>query len=168
MAGHVHADEDHPPDPLSSLVGLDANALDRKGSRDEAVERFLSFVRSGMLKCRVGPGVAAEVLHTPGAEALREVARLSGDDQRRYRPLTAAQHIARIQVRAILRGNAQPGRHEADAVHLSQAAEAGCRFFITHDGRLLRKREDLQSIAVPQVRIVALEEFLQLVDGSKP
>ena len=150
------------------MVALDANALDRKTpSRSVLVDRFEALVASGAVELRVGAGVQAEVAHpaTPGT-LLRG---LPTTEPRPFRPLTAAEHIARIRVRAMVQGNARAGKHERDAAHLSEAAEAGCRYFITYDGRVLGKRDDLQGFALPvTLRIVTLEEFLRLWDAGQP
>lgn len=156
-------DEDtDPADIPLDPVALDANALDRNGRRDAAVDRFLSLVSAGRVSCRIGQGVSSE---WRDARPAREIAAVSIIPPR-HAPLTAAEHIARIRVRAILCGNAQPGKHDADALHLAEAAEAGCRAFITHDGRILRKRADLERIALPGMKIFVLEEFLERFDGE--
>jgi hypothetical protein len=41
-----------------------------------------------------------------------------------------------------------PDAHVADASHLSEAAETGCGYFITHDNRILKKRAELY-VALP-------------------
>jgi hypothetical protein len=67
-------------------------------------------------------------------------------------------------VLAILQGNARPGKHEVDALHLSEAAETGCGYFITHDKRMLDKRGDLHGALPPTLNIVSLEEFFEIFD----
>jgi predicted nucleic acid-binding protein len=75
------------------------------------------------------------------------------------------QRAARQKVRAILQGNAKPGAHAADASHLSEAAETGCGYFITHDKRMLKKRTELHAVLPPSLNIVTLEEFLEIFDA---
>ena len=149
-------------------VALDANALDRKTpSRSALVDRFEALVASGALELHVGPGVEAEVTHpaSPGNVQHTFAARTP----RPFRPLTAAEHIARMRVRAVVQGNARAGKHERDAAHLSEAAEAGCRYFITYDGRILGKRADLEGFALPaDFKIATLEEFLDLWTDAQP
>ena len=67
-------------------------------------------------------------------------------------------------MQAILQGNAKPGRHAADASHLSEAAETGCAYFITHDKRILDKRSDLDAELPHSLRIVTLAEFMEIFD----
>ena len=81
-------------------------------------------------------------------------------------PTSAAQHIARIRIRAILRGDTSSDRHDADAAHLCDAAEAGCGTFLTHDKRFTRKRHDLET-TLPSIRILGLREFFALYDAPE-
>ena len=78
--------------------------------------------------------------------------------------LTSGQRVERRRVAEILRGNVQPGAHADDASHLSEAAETGCSYFITHDGRILRKRDELRAVLPPNLWIVLLEEFFGIFD----
>jgi len=79
--------------------------------------------------------------------------------------LTSAQRVERRRVAEFLQGNAQPGTHADDASHLSEAAETGCSYFITHDRRILRKRHELRAVLPPNLWIVSLEEFFGIFDG---
>jgi hypothetical protein len=79
--------------------------------------------------------------------------------------LNTEQEAARRAVYALLQGNAQPGRHAADASHLSEAAETGCAYFITEDKRILGKRRELAEILSPSLSIVTLAEFMEIFDG---
>lgn len=143
-------------------IALDANALDRGGStRDALVDRFVELKQSGVLRVVIPGGVRTEVSHpsTPGhvqKEVLPEIFNL--------RPsLNSAQRASRRRVEALLRGNAQPGTHSADASHVSEASETGCSYFITEDRRILSKRDDLRQ-EVPSLLIVTLEEFFDIYD----
>ena len=73
--------------------------------------------------------------------------------------LISGQRVERQRVARILRGNAQPGTHADDASHLSEATQTGCSYFITHDGPILRKRDELRAVLLPNLWIVSLEEF---------
>lgn len=142
------------------LVGLDANVLDKSGrARDALVDRLTALVDAGRVNVVVTGSVRQEVQHPRTPRAIREAALPLSSGVRKG--LSAAQHISRIRVRAILRGNARPGKHEADAEHLSEAAELGCSHFITHDGRILRKRDDLHACFDGALRIMGLAEFLE-------
>ena len=78
--------------------------------------------------------------------------------------LTSGQRAERQRVAEILRGNAQPGTHANDASHLAEAAETGCSYFITRDGRILRKRDELRAVLPSNLRIVSLEAFFEIFD----
>ena len=142
------------------LVAVDANALDRDGSsRDAAVGAFRAAVAAGRVRLFVPAGVLAEML-APGAPAVVRAAALDLPPPPRAAPPTARQHIDRIRVRAIMRGDGRPGKHDADASHLSEAAEAGCDVFLTRDGKILRKRDVLRQALPPRLRIATLDEVL--------
>ena len=152
------------PSPFhDAAVALDANALQPSGTdRDELVGRFRDLMRAGAVKVVMLESVGRELddARTP-AEARPETPAGAGIARRAP---TAAQQIARIRVRAIMRGNALNDRHDADAAHLCEAAEAGCRIFLTHDKRFSRKRHDLEA-ALPGLRILGLREFFALYDA---
>ena len=75
--------------------------------------------------------------------------------------LTAAQQEERRRVAVVLQGNAKPGKHAADASHISEAAETGCAYFITEDVRILDKRAELGRVLPPTLKIVTLMEFFE-------
>lgn len=153
-----------PLDPRICNIGLDANALDRDGSdRDRLVERFCSLSSAGILRVVVPGGVRGEVQHpqTPArvqAAILPQIFNL--------RPgLNTAQQDARRRVQMILQGNGHPGKHAADASHLSEAAETGCGYFITHDKGILKKRTRVRADLPPSLTIVTIEEFFEIFDA---
>ena len=151
------------------LVAVDANALDLDGSgRDALVARLRHLAAAGRLRLFVPGGVAAEMRHPHAPEAVRAAPEAAAPLPA-HRPLSARQHIDRIRVRAVMRGDGRPGKHDADAAHLSEAAEAGCRAFLTRDGKILRKRDILRGALPPALRILTLEDFLAgISDGDDP
>ena len=143
------------------LVALDANVLDETGA-----EHHLLLARVEALLARRGmavfwpSGVKTEMLHPKAPAAIQAIAQAAVPD--RPKRLSPRQEIDRIRVRAILRGDGRAGKHDADALHLSEAAEAGCRYFLTRDGKILRKRDTLR-LALPSVlRILTPTEFTDL------
>jgi len=151
-----------PLDPRKCNIAVDANALDRDGTaRDRLVDRFNELSSGRRIRAVVARGVRSEIQHprTPDhvkAAVLPQIFNL--------RPgLSAPQEAARHRVQANLQGNAKPGRHAADASHLSEAAETGCAYFITHK-RILDKRSDLDAELPPSLRIVTLAEFMEIFD----
>jgi hypothetical protein len=151
-----------PIDPRISNIALDSNALDRDGTaRDQLVERFEQMCAARELTVVVAGGVRGEVQHpnTPAgvkAAVLPQIFNL--------RPaLIKGQQDARGRVAAILQGNAKPGAHAADASHLSEAAETGCTYFITHDKRMIDKRDALAAELPLTLHIVTLDEFFDVL-----
>lgn len=141
---------------------IDANALDRTGGpRDALVDRFAAGARDGCFTVLLPAGVREE-FDRPGTPAAVRAVALAYATAPPRTP-THAQKLDRIRVRAILRGDAGSARHEADAAHVSEAAEAGCAWFLTHDKRILRRRDDLRRV-VPGLRIATLERFLAPAD----
>ena len=157
-----------PPTRPSRLapIGLDANALDPNGTaRDAMIERFRALADAGCLRIVLVEGVKRELDDARTPARLR--AAWPEAEPVRPPPPTAARHIARIRVRAILRGDTLSDRHDADAAHLCDAAEAGCGYFLTHDKRFTRKRHDLEA-TLPTIRILGLREFFEIYDASDP
>jgi hypothetical protein len=150
-------------DPRRSNIALDANALNRhRTKRDTLVDRFERLSEGGVLHVVLGGGVRDEVQH-PNSSARKKAAMLPKIFN--LRPgLTSGQRAERQRVAQIVRGNAQPGTHANDASHLSEAAETGCSYFITHDRRILRKRDELRAVLPRTLWIVSLEEFFGIFD----
>ncbi len=151
-----------PLDPRICPVTIDANALNRDGSdRDRLVDRLLALSAAGTINLIVPKGVRQEILN-PGTPAhVQEAAlpkiftigvSLNSDEQRRKRIITQE-----------LRGNAKPGKHEADADHLFEAAKY-CGYFITHDARILTRCGRLKEVVPPSVTVVTLEDFFAIFD----
>ncbi len=142
-------------------VACDANALDRDGtSRDLLVAAFMALVRNGGLSLFAPSGVIAETLHPHAPADVKAAVLAAATAAAAPRHLTAAQQIDRIRVRAIMRGDGRPGKHDADASHLSEAAEAGCTHFITQDGKILRRRDTLRRALPPGFAVQTLAEFM--------
>jgi hypothetical protein len=152
-----------PLDPRINHIALDSNALDRDGTaKDKLVARFEQLHAAKKFIIVVGGGVRREVKHpkTPPEvkAALPQIFNL--------RPgLNAKQQADRRRFRSILQGNAKQGSHAADASHLSEAAETGCAYFITHDKRIIGKRDELATALPPSLQIVTLTEFLEVFDA---
>lgn len=149
-----------PPDRRAAdLVAIDANVLDHDGTdRGALVQGLLAMVADGRLRLFVPSGVASELRHPKAPAWAGAATRLA------VRPPvpspTARRQIDRIRVRAILRGDGRPGKHDADASHLSEAAEAGCDHFLTQDRKILRKRDVLGETLV-NLSIATLAEFMR-------
>lgn len=152
-----------PVDPRIANIACDANALDYTGGADDLlVDRFRALASTGKLRLVIAAGVREEVQNPATPRAVQE-AIVSQIFNLRPR-LNLSQQDSRFKVRVILQGNAAPGRHAADASHISEAAETGCAYFITNDRRILRKRDELESVLPPTLAIVDLQEFFDILD----
>lgn len=152
-----------PLDPKICNIGLDANVLDRDGTeRDRLTDRFRALADDGTLTVVLPGGVRSEAQHPHTPAEVRDALLPQIFN---LRPgLNSSQRSDRARVLAILQGNARPGKHAADASHLSEAAEIGCGYFITHDKRMLDRRRELHAVLPPSLNIVSLEEFLEIFD----
>ena len=153
-----------PLNPRRTNISVDANALDLDGStRDDLVRRFKAMSDALELVVVVAAGIRGEVRNprTPSnvqAAVLPQIFNMRAG-------LTHAQQGERRRLAEILQGNADANTHAADASHLSEAVETGCAYFITHDKRILRKRDELRQAIPPTLQIVSLAEFFEIVDG---
>ncbi len=121
------------------------------------MDRFEAVAREGRFAVLLPSGVREELDHPATPPTVRAAAIAYPPAPRRA--ATHEDKLARIRVRAILRGDTGSAKHEADAAHVAEAAEAGCAWFVTHDKRILRRRDELRRV-LPALRIVTLERFL--------
>lgn len=152
-----------PLDPRIVNVVFDANTFNRDGGpEDAAVDRLLELGRSRKITLIMPWSVRPEI-EDPRTPAHVQKAALPQFFSYQVGQNTAEQALQR-QVRAILQGNATPGRHDADAQHVVEAAKYG-GYFITHDRRINHtKRGELEAVLPPSLWIVTLAEFLALFD----
>ena len=134
---------------------IDANVLDRTGgSEDAAVDEILR-IRWGAFTLLLPHSVKAEIAHpnTPADVKKRSMefvyslpVELTPDEQ--------ANHD---RIRVLIQGNAKPGQHDNDAIHLVESAKYG-RHFITNDGRLLKKAGEIWEML--ELKVLRPSEFL--------
>jgi hypothetical protein len=151
-----------PLDPRICPVAIDANALDRDGgAHDNLVDRLLGLSSAGRIRLIVPKRVRQEIQNPRTPAHVQEAALpqiftigvgLNSDEQRRHRIITQE-----------LQGNAKPGKHEADADHLFEAAKYG-GYFITHDDRILTRAGRLREVLPPSLTVVTLADFLTIFD----
>jgi len=150
-------------DPRYGNNHIDAHFLDTvEGDQTEAVERILGLHQDGKFTLLIPYSVKVEIEHKNTPSHVKERARqfvytesvgLTQDEQKLHE-----------QTRALMRGNAKPGKHDADAFHIVEAAKHGGRYFITNDRRILNKKEDLSvlvgiSVVMPTEFLEAYEEY---------
>lgn len=150
-----------PLDPRRVNVCLDNNALQPPGGNSADVSRFERLRDAGTIQIVVPYGVVGEARH-PGTPAAIRTALTSGiftipttptDDERQLRAAIAAE----------LQGNANLGKHAADAAHLAEACKYG-GYFITHDDRVLKRAGNLAGLLPPSLQVVTLAGFLAIYD----
>lgn len=153
-----------PLDPRTASIACDANALDYTGgAADPLVDRFRKLSSERKLRMVIAAGIRNEVQNPRTPQSVQQVMLPQIFN---LRPgLNRSQQDCRFKVRLILQGNSAPGKHAADASHISEAAETGCAYFITNDKRILRKRGDLERVLPPTLTIVDLNEFFEIFDA---
>lgn len=146
------------PDPRYFNTLIDANFLHSTGGPEgTAVNEILKLHDNGDCLLLLAHSVRAEIEHpnTP-ADVKRRAARFIYS---RPVQLTAPELETRVRIRALIQGNAKPGQHAKDALHLVESAKYGV-FFITNDARLLKKADEIY-VMLPPLRVVKPTEFLE-------
>jgi hypothetical protein len=80
--------------------------------------------------------------------------------------LTTDEQRRRQVIKTALQGNAKPGKHDADAEHLAEAAKYG-GYFVTHDERILERSPALRDALGPALQVVTLADLLAIYDGFR-
>ena len=70
--------------------------------------------------------------------------------------------MVRSKLRDLMRGCAALGKHAADADHIFEALKYGGRYFVTHDKRLLKRKNEIAKITGAGPEIVTLQEFMRI------
>jgi hypothetical protein len=151
-----------PLDPRKVNVLFDANAFDRGTGDGADIDRLLALKADGKIKLIAPRGVRQETQHSHTPASVRDVVSL----QIFSLPvgLNSGERQELNCIRAILQGNASPGKHDDDARHVFEAAKYG-GYFITHDRRINQtKRRELEAVLPPSLWIVTLAEFLKIFD----
>ncbi|MCP5080260.1 MAG: type II toxin-antitoxin system VapC family toxin [Alphaproteobacteria bacterium] len=147
-------------DPKITNTVIDANVLRYDGSaKDAAVNRLISLWAEGEVTLVVPHSVMSELEHPNTPPQAKQLA----NSQIFSIPvtLTPGEREKRQLMRQILQGNAQTGKHWADADHVFEASKYG-GYFITEDTRINDKAPKLQPAS--ELCIVRLAEFLAIYD----
>jgi predicted nucleic acid-binding protein len=143
-------------DPRYGNNFIDANVLDRTGGpEDTAVDEILRLRDEGAFTVLLPHSVKAEIAHpnTP-AEVKRKAALFIYSMPVQ---LTDSERVRNEKIKALIQGNARPGQHDRDALHLVESAKYG-RHFITNDRRLLTKADEIWRML--HLAVVKPSEFL--------
>ncbi len=125
------------------------------------VDRLLALSAAGTINLIVPKRVRQEIVNPSTPAYVQEAAlpkiftigvSLNSDEHRRKRIIAQE-----------LQGNAKPGKHEADADHLFEAAKY-CGYFITHDDRILTRAGRLGEVLPPSLTAVTLAGFFAIFD----
>ena len=164
MTKRIACGNRQPLDPRRVNIAADGNVFNRGLSEedDRQLDRLQHIKDSGQINFVIAGGVRDEVLH-PNTPASKKAA-VMGEIFNLRPTRNADQEEKRRAVAAVLQGNAQPGRHAADASHLSEAVEYGACYFITRDERILKKRAEIYAVTPPTLQIVTVDEFLAIYD----
>jgi hypothetical protein len=152
-----------PLDPRKVNVLFDANAFDRGADGGAEVDRLLALRAAGKINLIAPGGVRQEAQHPHTPASVREI--VSGQIFSLPVGLNMNERQQLDRIRAILQGNAAPGKHDDDAKHVFEAAKYGDGYFITHDRRINQtKRQALELELPPSLWIVTLSELLAIYD----
>jgi hypothetical protein len=143
-------------DPRFGNNFIDANVLDRtRGPEDAAVDEILRLHSEDAFTVLLPYSVKTEIEHPKTPPEVKERA-----EQFLYSmpvQLTTPEVATHARIRALIQGNAGRGQHEKDAFHLVESAKYG-RHFITNDGRLLKKADEIW--AMLQLKVLKPSDFL--------
>lgn len=148
-----------PPNPWFAHVILDAHLLDEHIDGDERAAADLIF------KLAEDEGVSIFLPHSVKAEI--DDPNTPAVTKRRASKfiytIAASENLgstARFEL--LLRGNASPGRHAADARHLAIACSFGGGFFLTLDKRMLDREADIRLVC-PGLWVIRPTKLLNLM-----
>jgi predicted nucleic acid-binding protein len=146
-------------DPRIGNNFIDANVLDRNGTPEAAaVDTILELYWRADHDFRLilAYSVKAEIGHTrtPAEVKLRAASMIFSTRV----GLTDDEEETQKKVRALIQGNSKPGQHARDAFHLVESAKYGGRHFITNDGRLLKKANQIWGML--QLKVLKPSEWL--------
>lgn len=138
-------------------IVIDAMILDYvDGFEGEVIERLMSYYFEGEISLLLPHSVKAELESGNTPERVRRRARdlifsnpvtLNADEQKRA-----------DLIYELLNGNAQPGKHLSDSLHVFEASKYG-RFFVTNDQRIIRKRGPLLEILGKTLFVLDIPEL---------
>lgn len=125
------------------------------GPGDAAVEEILALHDGGKVTLLLPYSVKSEIEHphTPTATKKRAAGFIYTEPVSRT-PDELRRHD---EIRDLLRGKAQPGKHAKDAFHVVEASKYGS-YFVTRDERIIKNRDEIRKRL--GLDVVTPEEFL--------
>lgn len=123
--------------PAYAQTFIDSCAFDPGGDEEKASRRILE----GRPRIIVAHSVQKEIQHPNTPSDVKALA----NSQIYTIPtsLTPGELRVRDEIRILIRGNAEPGKHKDDADHLFELHKYGGGYFITTDARLLSLGDEL-------------------------
>lgn len=145
-------------DPRLGNIHLDANALDPPiMDHRRLVSEFHEMVRAQELTVLNPHGVQQEIDNprtpTSTQRDMQGIVTIQTN-------LTTEERRVHEELRKLICGSAAPGKHDADADHIFVASKYGGNYFVTHDQRLLKRKNEIATITGPRPDIVTLSEFM--------
>ncbi len=136
-------------------VFFDNNAIDQLPKAEPVSrQRLLDLEVDGEVIILMPKGVLDEVDHPNTPDIVKKLAPDVFTISVELNPIEKTRHAA---LREIFRGNAQSGKHDADADHVFEAEKYQANVFVTSDGRIKEKAD----IACSQLEVLTLEELLE-------
>lgn len=148
------------PDPRYGHSLVDAHIFDDNGDAktSESVDQLLALATETKMSVLLPYSVKAEIEHPKTPQSVKH--RASCLIYTMPVTLTPNEESTHRLVRALMRGNATSGKHDADAFHLVEASKYG-RFFVSLDNRVLKKKLEIQCL-LPGLWIVTPIELIKL------
>lgn len=139
---------------------MDAHIFDDNGDAktSAAVDQLLALATETKLSVLLPYSVKSEIEHQKTPQSVKR--RASCLNYTMPVTLTPNEELTHRSVRALMKGNATSGKHDADAFHLVEASKYG-RFFVTLDNRILKKKLEIQCL-LPSLWIVTPIELIKL------
>ncbi len=145
-------------DPRYFNTLIDAHVLDRTGGPQDAdVGEILRLGAEGDVSLVLPYSVKHEIEHPNTPAYVKQ--RATGLSYTIQVDLTPGERELYQRVLQIIQGDAKPGKHARDARHLVESDKYGGGYFLTNDGRLLKKAAGIGKLL--NMEIVTPAGFLE-------
>lgn len=139
---------------------LDANFWNETGSRLEACAmlEILDLAQRGEVNLILPFSVKAELEHPNTPPEIKQAT--SGMIHTLRTELTPNELALRSKLLILIQGNAKPGKHGRDVLHLVESHKYGGGYCITKDDRLLKKSTQIEYL-LTSLRVVRPSDFIK-------